>query len=505
MGSLAADVSSLVRADLLAWSLGACVGLLVLLALEHWRVVRSRQHLAKRLQAANSQLEDLRGRDVLTGLMTRADFERSLDEAVLACNRDGASLAVLYVGLDNFRSLNEAYGHTVGDAVLAQAADRLRTALGVQLALARLGGDEYVLLLAATDDEAADAAEQLLRELHRPYGVDALSLRLGASVGIAIYPDHGARPRLLGCAAVAMRSVKQLGGGGHAFYDPALAVDERDKAELLQALRRAVEQGQLQLVYQPKVDAQSLQITAAEALLRWEHPQRGTIGPAVFVPLAERHGLMGPIGHWVINEACRQAAQWRGLGLRMRVAVNISGHQMRQDDLVQHIAAALQRHGIPAGRLTCEITESVAMEDTAHTRATFERLRQLGVHVSIDDFGTGHSSLASLRRLPAAELKIDRAFVTDLGQSERARSIGKALVDVARTLDLRVVAEGVETTEQRDVLVALGCDELQGYLFARPMTATALALWAERDEPHDGAPSDFRASLFDPTATMPLD
>ncbi len=505
MGSLAVDTSSLIQADLLGWALGACALLLVLLALEHARVVRSRRRLALRLQAVNSQLEDLRGHDVLTGLMTRADFERALDEAVLACNRDAATLAVLYVGLDNFRSINEGYGHPVGDAVLAQTAERLRRALGVQLALSRMGGDEFALLLAAGADEAADAADQLLAELHRPYAVDAHSLRLGVSVGIALYPEHGARPRLLGCAAVAMRSVKQVGGGGHAFYDPALAVDERDKADLLQALRRAVDQGQLQLVYQPKVDAQSLQITAAEALLRWEHPQRGTISPAVFVPLAERHGLMGVIGRWVIDEACRQAAAWRGLGLRMRVAVNISGQQMRQDDLVEHIEQALRRHGIPPGRLTCEITESVAMEDTAHTRATFERLRQLGVHVSIDDFGTGHSSLASLRRLPAAELKIDRAFVTDLDTSDRARSIVKAIVDVARTLDLHVVAEGVETAEQRDVLVALGCDELQGYLFARPMTAAALALWAERDETHDGEPPDFRASLFDPTAPMPLD
>ena len=502
MSPLLADAAHYAGAYPLAWALGACLLLLVLLALEHLRVVYSRRQLAQRLKAANSQLDDLRGRDLLTGLMTRADFESALDEAVLACNREGEPLALLHVGLDNFHSLNEGYGHPVGDAVLALAADRLRTALGVPLALSRLGGDEFALLLAGSADEAADAAEQLLRELQRPYAVDALSLRLGASVGIAMYPDHGARPRLLGHAAVAMRSVKQVGGGGHAFYDPALAVDERDKADLLQALRRAVEHGQLQLVYQPKVDAQSLQITAAEALLRWEHPQRGTITPAVFVPLAERHGLMAVIGRWVIEEACRQAAQWRGLGLRMRVAVNISGHQMRQDDLVEHIEASLRRHGIPPGRLTCEITESVAMEDTAHTRATFERLRELGVHVSIDDFGTGHSSLASLRRLPAAELKIDRAFVVDLGQSERARSIVKAIVDVARTLDLRVVAEGVETTEQRDVLVALGCDELQGYLFARPMSATALALWAERDEPHDGAQCDFRASLFDPTAPV---
>jgi diguanylate cyclase (GGDEF)-like protein len=492
------------QAGLPGWAVGACALLLVLLALEHGRVVRKQRQLTLRLQAANSQLQGLRGRDMLTGLMTRADFECALDEAALACDRNAATLAVLYIGLDNFRSLNEGYGHTVGDAVLTQTAERLRQISGVELALARLGGDEFALLLAATVDEAAVAAERLQSALQRPYAVETLSLRLGASVGIALYPEHGARPRLLGCAAVAMRSVKQVGGGSHAFYDPVLAVDERDKAEMLQALRRALELRQLQLVYQPKVDAQSLQITAAEALLRWEHPQRGAISPVVFVPLAERHGLMGAIGRWVIDEACRQAAQWRGLGLRMRVAINISGQQMRQDDLVEYIDSALRRHGIPPGRLTCEITESVAMEDTAHTRATFERLRQLGVHVSIDDFGTGHSSLAILRRLPAAELKIDQAFVTDLGHSERARSIAKAVVDVASTLGLRVVAEGVETAEQRDVLMALGCDELQGYLFARPMTATALALWAERDETHDDAPADFRSSLFDPTAHAPL-
>ncbi|MDP2007121.1 MAG: bifunctional diguanylate cyclase/phosphodiesterase [Rubrivivax sp.] len=505
MAPFFADVSNFAPAGTLAWALFACALLLVLLGLQYRRVLHSRRRLALQLKAVNSQLENLRGRDLLTGLMTRADFEQALDEAVFACHGDATPLALLHIGLDNFHSLNEGYGHAVGDAVMAMAGERLRTAVGVPLALARLGGDEFALLLAVSADEAADAAEQVLRVLQCAYPVGALSLRLGASVGIAMYPEHGARPRLLGHAALAMRSVKQVGGGGHAFYDPALAVDEREQADLVQALRRAAELGQLRLVYQPKVDAQSLQITAAEALLRWEHPQRGTISPTVFVPLAERHGLMGEIGRWVIAEACRQAAQWRSQGLRMRVAVNLSGQQMHQDDLVEHIEAALRRHGIPPGRLTCEITESVAMEDTTHTRATFERLRQLGVHVSIDDFGTGYSSLASLRRLPAAELKIDRAFVTDLGQSARARSIVKAIIDVARTLELHVVAEGVETTEQSDVLVALGCDELQGYLFARPMSAAALALWAERDDAHAGAPAEFRASLFDPTAPAPFD
>jgi EAL domain-containing protein (putative c-di-GMP-specific phosphodiesterase class I) len=243
-------------------------------------------------------------------------------------------------------------------------------------------------------------------------------------------------------------------------------------------------------------------VTAAEALLRWQHPRRGYISPDVFIRLAERHGLISTIGRWVIDEACQQAAAWRDRGLRMRIAINISGHQLRQDDLVDHIEAALRRHAIPPRRMTCEITESVAMEDTRQTHAAFERLRAAGLHVSIDDFGTGHSSLASLRRLPAAELKIDRAFVTDLAGSGHARSIVQAVIQMAHTLGLRVVAEGVETEAQRDALVEMGCDELQGYLFAKPMSATALALWAEGDG--DAPAPDFRPSLFDLTQPAEL-
>ena len=333
--------------------------------------------------------------------------------------------------------------------------------------------------------------------------MEALTLQLSASVGIAICPDDGARQRLVAHAALAMRTVKHGGGNGHAHYDPAMGVNGHDQSDLLEDLRHAVARHELQLYYQPKVDARTLQVTAAEALLRWQHPRRGMVSPAVFIPLAERHGLIAPIGLWVIEEACRQAAQWREDGLRMRIAVNISGHQLRRDDLVDQIEASLLRHQIPPGRLTCEITESVAMEDTAVTREAFERLRRAGLHVSIDDFGTGHSSLAALRRLPAAELKIARAFVTDLASCEQALSIVRAVVQMAHSLRLRVVAEGVETEQQRDELVRLGCDELQGYLFAKPMTASSLALWAEGDGP--AAASMFRPSLFDPTAPAPLD
>jgi len=505
MGPLSAT-TMLAQADVPAWALG--VALLVVCAAAAtmlWRQARSRHRLQADLSAATAALDELRGRDPLTGLLTRAEFERALDTSTRACDRGTTRLAVLYVGLDNFRPLNEAYGHAVGDALLSEAARRIKAAVGQRPVAARVGGDEFALLVGADVVGAGHAAGELLGTLQRPFRIEQLELQLTASVGIAVYPEHGSRPRLLVHAALAMRTVKQDGGAGHALFHPAMDVDLRDQAELLKDLRHAVRRGQLELYYQPKIDARSLQVTAAEALLRWQHPQRGMISPGVFIPLAERHGLIGSIGHWVIEEACRQAAPWRERGLRMRVAVNLSGQQLRQDDLVPLIEAALDRHGIPPGRMTCEITESVAMEDTRQTRTAFERLRRAGLHVSIDDFGTGHSSLASLRRLPAAELKVDRAFVIDLATSAEARSIVQAIIQMARTLDLRVVAEGVETEAQRDQLLALDCDELQGHLFAKPMTAAALALWADNDHDLGGDDALFRPSLFEETASMPLE
>ncbi len=491
-----AEIAAFTSTGLLAWFALACV-LASATAVALYRRLSRRLH--SRLDAAHSQLVELRARDSLTGLISGPEFEVALDEAVLACDKGVAPLALLYIGLDDFRTLNDGYGHRVGDAVLVEAARRLRQGVQGGSAVSRLGGNEFAVLLRTDRAHSGAAAVALLETLQQPYAVQELELQLTASVGIAVYPDHGSRPRLLGHAVLAMRAVKLAGGGAVAHYDPALGVDMREQAQMLQDLRLALERGEFHLYYQPKVDAHSLQVTAAEALLRWEHPQRGVVSPAVFVPLAERHGLIAAIGSWVIDEACRQAAQWRDHGLRMRVAINISGHQLRQDDLVEQILGALQRHGLPPARFTCEITESVAMEDTRHTRAAFARLQRAGLHISIDDFGTGQSSLASLQRLPAAELKIDRAFVTPLVDNPGAAAIVRAIVQMAHALGLRVVAEGVETETQRDALVSLGCDELQGYLFAKPMSATALALWADRDG-EDLARPMFRPSLFEATA-----
>lgn len=410
------------------------------------------------------------------------------------------------MGLDNFHSVNETYGLRVGDALLVQVARRLGSVVGSGPTTCRLAGDEFALLVPGDVDAVNRTAEELLTAVHRPFESEGVDLVVSASVGIAMYPDHGSRPRLLSHAALAMRAVKQAGGASHGHYDPAMGVDQRNQAELVHDLRLAIERGQMALYYQPKIDAHSLQITAAEALLRWQHPRRGMVSPTVFIPLAERHGLIGDLGNWVIDEACRQAGHWREQGLRMRVAVNLSGLQLRQDDLVPRIEAALQRHGIPAERLTCEVTESVAMEDTSQTRAAFERLRQAGLHVSIDDFGTGHSSLASLRRLPAAELKIDRAFVTDLATSTEAQSVAGLSSRWPTPCGLARGRRRGGTEAQRDILLELHCDELQGFLFAKPMPALALALWASDDrlKQADGA-TVFRPSLFDPTAPAPLD
>jgi diguanylate cyclase (GGDEF)-like protein len=442
------------------------------------------------------------GRD---GLASRAEFDDALAAAAHRCDRIlGSPLALFHIGFDDFRDINEGLGGAAGSALMRQVASRLARVVDGRPWVTRLSDEEFALFHAVAPEAASALAQHLAEDLARPFVISDVQLRLAVSIGAACYPEHGAWSRLVGHAALAMRQVRQGGGNGYAMFDPVMAVTAREQALLLQDLRMALANRQLQLVYQPKVDAKTLQVTAAEALLRWVHPQRGMVSPSVFVPLAERHGLIDPIGRWVIDEACRQAALWRGEGLRMRIAVNLSAQQLRHEQLVPHIEAALARHGIPAGRLTCEITESVAMEDTEHTRAAFERLRAAGLHVSIDDFGTGHSSLAALRNLPAAEIKIDRAFVTDLGVSEKARSNVEAVLQMTRTLGLRAVAEGVETEAQRDVLVQLGCDEMQGFLFAKPMSPEALAVWAH-DEPAPGRPVGFRPSLFQTTSAATLE
>ncbi len=502
-GALPTELGTQAPAMLLA---AAIVGLAARATQVNRHLVGRHRRVRERLRETKARLERTPLADALTGLPNRLGLEAILRVATPRAQAAQERVVLLCAGLDGFRGVNDAYGQVIGDAILREATRRLNQVLRqAELPararhLARVGGDEFVLMFQGKMERAAlvRVAERAVAVLGQPAEAEGREVMLSASVGITAFPDDGAASRLLTQANAAMQAAKRAGGRACTMFEPHMLEDARERMELIGDLQQAVDREQLELMFQPKIDARSGQITAAEALLRWHHPTRGTIGPARFIALAESSGLVGALGNWVINEACRQARQWREQGLKMRVAINLSAYQMRQDDLVERIDAALRRHGVDASRLTCEITESVAMEDTLVTRRTFERLGAAGVHLSIDDFGTGYSSLAYLRHLPAAELKIDRSFVTDLGTSADAHAIVDAVIKLAHAIGLRVVAEGVETAVQRDLLVALGCDELQGYLFARPMSARALLLWAVDDDP---ARQAFRASLFADTNT----
>jgi diguanylate cyclase (GGDEF)-like protein len=440
-------------------------------------------------------------RDALTRLPSRSTFEGTLAQVLQQAEARNTGAALLHIALDAFKHVNDNYGHQAGDSVLKAVAQRLR-GLAPPHRVARLGGDEFLMLL--DGDDAAELAKamaaRVLDAVAQPCLVDGREHGITASIGVAVFPQHGAMSALISHASIATRASKSAGGATYSMFDTRMVDDVRDQAELLRDLRRALSLGQLELYYQPKIHAPSAQVGAAEALLRWHHPQRGMVSPAVFIPIAERSGLIVALGTWVIDEACRQARAWRDEGLRMRVAINLSVHQLRQSDLAARIRDALAKHQINPDLLTCEITESVAMEDTEATMRVFAELAAVGVHISIDDFGSGYSSLGYLRKLPASELKIDRSFVLDLETSEEARKIAEAVVQLAQALNMKVVAEGVETDEQYQILRRMGCEHVQGFLFAKPMSAKALALWAMGS---DGPRSiQFRESLFKETATL---
>lgn len=460
--------------------------------------------LTQSLEQARDGLQRVAHRgDALTGLPSRTAFEERLGVAVTKSARESTRLLVMYFNLDNFKPINDSFGHEVGDGVLRETAERLRLLSGAAGTLARVGGDEFVMLVEGDPDKilAAQLAARALESLSRPVGADGRDVSVSCSIGMVFFPDDGAQARLIAHANSAMSAAKRIGGSTYCFFEAAMDTDAREQVDLLRDLRRALERNQLELYYQPKIDTRSGQITGVEALLRWHHPTRGLVAPNVFVTVAERFGLIGALGNWVIEEALRQASAWRTSGLRMRVAINLSLHQLRQPDLAQRIAEATRRHGVQPSLITCEITESVAMEDTPATQRAFRRLTATGVKLSIDDFGTGYSSLSYLRKLSAQELKIDRSFVQDLDDSADSRAIVAAVVTLAHALGLNVVAEGVETEAQRNALRDLGCNQMQGYLFAKPMSAANLLAWASATTP---SPPGFRDSLFVETAPTDL-
>ena len=480
-------------------SVGSCAILIVGLL---FSILEAR--LRRSLRRAETELQRRSFRDGLTGLPNRLMFDGMLAQAVQQVDGAHQRLAVLFIDLDGFKPVNESLGHATGDLLLREVAARLKRFARPEDRVAHLGGDEFLMLIRGnpSTEDAAIFAERLQASIGEPCKMNGREAAVSSSVGIAMYPEHGVISELIAHAEAAMRAAKSGGGASHCFFEARMVSGARDQFDLLRDLRRALAEGQLHLLYQPKVHAPSGEITGAEALMRWQHPQRGLVGPAVFIPIAERFGLIGAIGNWLIDEACRQAGQWRDEGLRMRVAINLSAYQLRHADLADRIDAALKRHRINPQLLTCEITESVAMEDASNAIRMVEKLGAMGVNISIDDFGTGYSSLAYLRKLRAGELKIDRSFVMDLETSADARAVVDAVVKLAQALGLKVVAEGVETEAQHEILRAFGCHELQGFLFARPMSAIALSAWAMDDEGTRGL--EFRDSLYKATVAGAL-
>jgi len=499
---LSANHTQAVEGHLPGWLLAALATLgagVVLLGL----FIMLRQQL--RLQSADAKARRALGtkllNDPLTGLPNRPLFEGTLAQAVRNADVTDRRLALLFINLDGFRPVNESFGHHGGDALLCKVASRLRALSGPHMS-ARLASDEFLMLMTGNPEieDASDLAAKVLNSIGRPFTVDGRNASISCSIGVAMYPEHGAMSTLIRHAEAAMRAAKSAGGASHAFFEARMLNGSRDDMALLRDLRMALERGQFELYYQPKIHAPSGEITGAEALVRWNHPKRGMISPGVFIPIAERFGLINELGRWVIDEACRQTRAWRDAGLRMRVAINLSVHQLRQSDLAERIEEALKRHQINPDLITCELTETSAMDDTEGTMRVLRQLDLVGVHISIDDFGTGHSSLAYLRKLPADELKIDRSFVQDLETSEDARKVAFAVINLAKALELKVVAEGVETEGQYHILREYGCDQLQGFLFAKPMSAKALMGWAVEDV--GPRTMNFRASLFKSTVQI---
>ncbi|WP_119157671.1 EAL domain-containing protein [Caldimonas tepidiphila] len=458
----------------------ALLGLTLLSSqLEKRTRTRSAQ-LTETLREANAELQRKAFGDPLTGLPNRLVFEDRLAHARARCDRYGDSAAVLFIDLDGFKPINDDWGHDAGDRVLQEIAARLRHFARESDTVARLGGDEFVVLVEGRDEVAMAGrlAQRVIDAVRRPVAVGEREARLSCSIGIALYPQDGPAEQLLGHADAAMYEAKRAGRGTFRFYDLRMDAGVREAQQLGHELLQGLARGEFELFYQPTIDARSGALTGAEALARWNHPARGRLEAAAFMPVVERHGRASSFGDWALRSAVAQARDWEHEGLRLSLAVNLCGYQLDSGELAQRLEDLLAEHGVPPERLTLEIGEPAMMRDGEARRGTLGGLAAAGIALSVDDFGTGASSLGSLRRLPLQRLKIDRSLVRELPGDPDARAIVHAALQLGHALDLVVVAEGVETQAQHDLLRSLGCDEMQGYLYAPPMPAAEFGRWA---------------------------
>lgn len=426
-----------------------------------------------------AQVRHMAHHDALTGLPNRRLLEDRLGQAIAMAKRRGCGVAVMFVDLDRFKLVNDSLGHRGGDLLLQAVARRLRGLLREADTVARVGGDEFVVVLSDLREEApaATVAEKILGSLVQPYVIDGNDLRVTPSIGISLYPKDGTNVEtLISHADAAMYHAKQMGRKNYQLFTSDMDCVAANRLQLENDLHRAIERGELLLHFQPKIDLASGRLCGMEALLRWLHPVKGLVPPGDFIPLAEDTGLIVPLGEWVIREACRQTTAWIEQGHpACPIAVNLSARQFRGRDLDRMIAAALGETGLSPALLELEITESTLMHNTEETMATLAKLQAIGLQLSIDDFGTGYSSLNYLKRFRVDKLKIDQSFVRDISSDPDDAAIVSAIIALAQHLKMRVVAEGVETAEQLEFLSGCGCDEAQGYYFSRPRPANEIS------------------------------
>jgi diguanylate cyclase (GGDEF)-like protein len=449
------------------------------------RLVRVGNALAVTLQdiserkAHEQALERMANEDSLTGLANRHAFLESVPDRLAAARASGTALALLFIDLDDFKQVNDTHGHAAGDALLKLAAQRLQSLLRPSDQVARCGGDEFLVLLDPCDGErdAAAVAERIVAALAAPFAIADEVHAIGASVGISLFPRDGAdAATLIRNGDIAMYAGKADGKGQYRFYDPSLSSSLHARSRLKRSMLEAIERDQFVLHYQPRVDAASGRLLSMEALLRWQHPELGMIAPGEFIPLAESSGLIVKLGDIVIDKACAQVAAWRDEGAQLvPVSINVSPKQFLRGGVRQQLAQALARFALPASLIEVEITESAMMGDQDAILDELEALRALGIKLHVDDFGTGYSSLSQLQRLKMDVLKVDRAFTAELGNSREGEVFFQAIVSMAHALGMEVVAEGVETEVQLEILRALGCNEVQGYLIARPVAPAEMA------------------------------
>jgi len=438
-------------------------------------------------KANEQRINHLAHHDALTDLPNRSLCIERLRISMQQAQRQHSRVGVLFIDLDRFKNINDSLGHHIGDGLLRSVAQRLLAAVRLGDTVSRLGGDEFVVILngVADNQEIVQIVDhRLIPLINQPHDVDGAELHVSCSVGIAVYPDDGSEiEALMRNADAAMYQAKSSGRNNAQFFTAQMALHANERMNIENDLRYAVERGELRLHYQPRVDCRSHRLLGSEALVRWQHPQRGLIAPACFIPIAEESGLIVPIGAWIIDEACRQQAAWRDQGVgEIAISINLSAVQLRDPELATTIKSALAARQIRPQLIELELTESLLMEHAGATIELLHQLKALGVSLSVDDFGTGYSSLNYLHRFPIDKLKIDQTFVADMLDDPNDLAITRAIIGLGHTLGLKVVAEGVEHVEQARMLAAAGCDELQGYLFSRPLPADELLAWKAANE-----------------------